>query len=207
VKDEREKDRNHIIETTFDVPLDFELADEILPAMARDLFQENGGEYSPKPEMQTAEFNLSPGMQLMTVKTHPDLAPIFKIQGVNLRRIKCKKTEGGTWMLQVTASWQMGAAKEATAMIQALKEVVYLTFEKQQENLLDDADAPAGGGKDVKVGKGGNVESITDAKKKKRKARRSPEEEGMAQEEAGAAAAASEVADPAAGAADDVTKH
>lgn len=38
VKDERQQDRNHLVEVGFEVALTYDMADEILPAMARDLF-------------------------------------------------------------------------------------------------------------------------------------------------------------------------
>src|SRR5688572_16744166 len=88
VKDEREKDRNHLIETSFEVNLTHDLADQILPAMARDLFQQVKGEWAPKPEMDNAGFTLGMEIQVMTVREHPDLDPLFKTEGVNIRKVQ-----------------------------------------------------------------------------------------------------------------------
>lgn len=193
VKDEREKDRNHLIETTFEVPLTHDLADEVLPAMARDLFQEVGGEWTPKPEMQDASFNIPVPGQILTVKPHPDLDALFKVTGVALRKIRAKKAEGNTWLLLFTATWTLGTDTEATAIIRSLKSGVYLTFEAQQPNMLDPGQAPEDG-TTAQVDGGGNVTSITDGKKKRAGGRkkRDPEGEAKAQAEAGAAAAAAD---------------
>lgn len=186
VKDEREKDRNHLIEITLEVPLTHELADEILPAMARDLFQEVGSEWTPKPEIQDAAFNLSPETQLLTVRTHPDIEPVVRVSGVALRKIKAKKTDANSWVLQVTASWQLGVDTEATALIRALKSGVYVTFEVQQPTMLDPGQAPDNGQDATVDGQTGNVTKITDRKGKKGR-KRSPEAEAEAQAEHGQA--------------------
>lgn len=135
LKDEREQDRNHLVEVAFEVPLDHDLADEILPAMAKDLFIVVAGELKPKPEMQEAVFNLNPHPQLMVIKTHPDMPEDARIAGTTLRRIKAVKIEGGTWALNFTATWSLGDPKEAILMIQRLKLGVYLTLEEQQPAL------------------------------------------------------------------------
>jgi hypothetical protein len=184
VKDEREQDRNHLIESTFTIPLTHELADEILPAMARDLFQEVGGDWVPKPEMTEAVFGLAPDLQLMTVRQHPDLDPVFTVAGVTVRKIRAKKTEANTWDLQFTVTWQLGSDTEAISMIRALKSGVYLTFEVQQPTLVEepvaitDEDEPTAPSK---------VANITDGKKKRGRRKKNPEAEK--QEQAAHAAA------------------
>lgn len=135
VKDEREQDRNHLIEVTFELPLTYELADEILPAMARDLFIEVKGARQPRPEIQQAIFNVSPATQVMDVKIHPELPADAHIEGVNLRRIAAHKAEAGTWLLRFIATWQLAHVNEAILMIQRLKQGVYLSFQEQQPQL------------------------------------------------------------------------
>ncbi len=189
VKDEREKDRNHLVEVSFELPLSFDLADEISPAIARDLFDTVKGEHVPKPEISTLGMNISPETQLMTIRTHPELDPDVKIAGVNLRKIVAKKVEAGAWALTFTATWTLGDPKEAITMIQRLKQGVYLTF-AAQEPRLDLQDQPANAvdgevvGRDAKVDQGGNVTSITAAKGKgRRKGKRTPEAEAADQED------------------------
>lgn len=132
VKDEREQDRNHLVEVDFELPLTYDLADEIQPAMARDLFVDVAGEWQPKAEMSLAQFALAPAPQLMTIRTHPDLNPETKIGQVTLRKIQAKKAEAGSWLLKFTATWTMGEPKEVIVMIQRLKLGVYLTLQEQQ---------------------------------------------------------------------------
>lgn len=140
VKDEREQDRNHLVEVSLELPLTFELADEILPAMARDLFQEGPNGWDPKAEMRESIFNLDPALQIMELRTHPELPADCRIAGVGLRKIKATKSEGGTWILKFTATWTLADPKEAILMIQRLKQGVYLSFEQQEPGLpLDDA--------------------------------------------------------------------
>lgn len=166
VKDEREKDRNHLIEITLEVPLTHELADEILPAMARDLFQEIAGDWVPKPEMQAAEFNLAPEIQILAVRMHPETEPMFRVLGVSLRKTKAKKTDANTWVLVFTATWQLGADTEATTIIRALKSGVYVTFEVQEPNLLPDPGQAPDEGATATVDKGGNVQNINTGRKR-----------------------------------------
>jgi hypothetical protein len=181
VKDEREKDRNHLIETTFEVPLTHDLADEILPAMARDLFQDVGGDWTPKPELSQAGFNLAPAQQLMTVRNHPDLDAVFQTAGVSLRKITAKKGEANVWILSFTATWQLGGDNEAMTMIRALKSGVYLTFEAQQPTLMDVGQAPENE-QVARVAADGVVTDITERKKRGRPRKRSVDAEAAAQQ-------------------------
>jgi hypothetical protein len=166
VKDERERDRNHIIEATFGVLLTHDLADEIMPQMARDLFQQVKGDWIPKPEMTGAEFALQPKTQILTIRQHPEMEAVFRVQGVTLRRISVYKAEGGQWMLQFTASWVLGVDVEAVALIRGLKTAVYLTLEEQQPDMLDPGQAPDAG-TTATVDQSGNVESIRSGRRKR----------------------------------------
>ncbi len=135
VKDERQQDRNHVVEVGFEVALTYDMADEILPAMARDLFLSVKGEMHPRPEMTEAVFALSPPAQVMECRQHPDLAPDVRVEGVTLRKIKAIKAEGGAWALRFLANWTLGRPEEVTLMIQRLKLGVYLSFQEQQPAL------------------------------------------------------------------------
>ncbi len=135
VKDERQQDRNHLVEVGFEVALTYDMADEILPAMARDLYLSVKGEMHPRPEMTEATFALSPPQQIMECRNHPDLAPEVRVEGVTLRKIKAVKSDGGTWALRFLANWTLGRPEEVTLMIQRLKLGVYLSFQEQQPAL------------------------------------------------------------------------
>ena len=166
VKDEREQDRNHLIEATFELPLTYDLADEIQPAMARDLFQDVRGEWSPKPEMSLAQFALAPAPQLLVLRNHPDLDPEVRINQVFLRRIQAKKSEAGSWLLTFTATWTLGDLKEAIVMIQRLKLGAYLTLVEQQPKLDMNVDADqVVDGQVVTTDGQGNVTSLTKRKR------------------------------------------
>lgn len=168
VKDAREKDRNHQVEIDLEVPLTYRLADEILPAMARDLFEEVNGEWHPKPELDEASFNLSPDTQLVEIREHPELDPIVRIVGVTIRRITAYKGEANALLLGFTATWTLkDYEKEAVAMIRRLKTGVYMTCEAQQINMLDTSVPASQQGTDVSVEKGGTVTSIRSRGRKK----------------------------------------
>ena len=146
VKDEREKDRNHVVEVEWEAPLTFDLADEISPALARDLFDSDGTDMVPKREIQELAPILSVGRQIMTVRPHPDLEPLGKLAGVELRKIWITKSEAGTWLV----SWlTMFPFEERTVigLIKHLKLGVYLTFEAEAPALDFDGKA-AGAGPD-----------------------------------------------------------
>lgn len=140
VKDEREQDRNHLIEVRFECPLTPELAEDIEPALVRDLFVDG----EPKAELTQVVLALAPGTQVMTVRHHPDLDPIAKTQGVQIRKIRAAKSEAGTWMLGWTVMFQFDQDM-VIGLIKALKQGVYLTYELQEPPLNFDAPADAAG--------------------------------------------------------------
>ncbi len=180
VKDEREQDKNHLVEVTFEVPLTFELIEEISPAVARDLFDTIRGEHVARPELNDAGLNLSPEPQLMLIKNHPELDPEVRIAGVGLRKIRAKKGEGDTWLLAFTATWTLGDSKEATVMISRLKQGVYLSLTPQAPKLdLQDA-APGDQQALANVDGTGTVTSIKRGRGRPRKT--TPEQEAAAQE-------------------------
>lgn len=161
VKDEREQDKNHLVEATFEVPLTFDMMDEISPAIARDLFEGTKDGHIARPELNGADLNLAPEVQIVQLKNHPELEPDVKIAGVTLRRIKARKAEAGTWLLLFTATWTLGDPREVVVMIQRLKQGVYLTFNQQEPKLDLQGDATAEAGSTAEVDRGGNVTSIT----------------------------------------------
>lgn len=159
VKDPREKDRNHLVEVDFEVPLTHTLADELMPAMARDLFEEVNGEWMARPEILEASFDISPEIQIIEVREHPQLDPLVRVPGVSIRKIATYKGEANAVLLAFTATWTLGDyEREAVAMIKRLKVGVYLTCEQQQPALIDTS--VPGQGSDITVGDGGVVEKV-----------------------------------------------
>lgn len=175
VKDERQQDRNHLMEVGFEVSLTYDMADQILPAMARDLYLSVKGDMQPRPEMTEAVFALTPPEQVMECREHPDLQPEVRVEGVSLKKIKAVKGSGGSWALRFTATWTLGRSEEVALMIRRLKLGVYLSFQEMQPALpVQPIDADA-------------VETDAVARdepkdgKKKRRGRKNPEGEAQAQ--------------------------
>ena len=180
-KDERENDANHLVETEFEMMLTHALADEILPAMARDLFQEVSGEWMARPEFKDATFVLTPGKQNVTVAVSPGHDPV-KILGCTIRNIRAQKTDAGTWALLFKCTWQFTVDAEAILMIRNLRKGLYLTMEAQQPSILDGATAE----KEDQP----KLSNIADRPRRQRKPRGTPEGEAAAQGTEGAARAA-----------------
>lgn len=144
VKDEREKDRNHLVEVEWEAPLTFDLADELNPAVARDLFDEEAGDMVPKRELGGIDPILTLGRQIMTVRPHPDLEPLGRLTGVEIRKVRITKADAGTWLI----TWlTMFPFEERTVigLIKHLKLGVYLTFEQESPALPFDGKAAAAG--------------------------------------------------------------
>lgn len=144
VKDEREKDRNHVVEVEWEAPLTFDLADEISPALARDLFDQEAGDMVPKREIQELAPVLAVGRQVMTVRPHPDLDPLGKLAGVELRKIWITKSEAGTWLVSFLTMFPF-EERTVIGLIKHLKLGVYLTFEAESPALPFDGKAAAAG--------------------------------------------------------------
>jgi hypothetical protein len=145
VKDEREQDRNHLVEIEFEAPLTFDLAADLSPALARDLYDADGGEMVPKQEIADLSPCLNLGRQIMTVRPHPDLDPLGRLPGVEIRRLRVSKADAGTW----TLTWlTMFPFEERTVigLIRHLKLGVYLTFELEAPALdFEGTDGKAAG--------------------------------------------------------------
>ncbi len=170
VKDARQKDRNHLAEVDFEVPLTHELADEIMPAMARDIFEKVGAEYIPRPEILEAAFDLNPDSQILELREHPEMDPFVRIHGVTIRKVFTYKGEGQAVLLGFTATWNLGDyERELVQIVKRLKSGVYLSAEPAQMT-LDTSVPPDQQGSEVKTDGQGNVESITRGRRKGRKA-------------------------------------
>lgn len=144
MKDEREKDRNHVVEVEWEAPLTFDLADEISPALARDLFDAEAGEMVAKREIQELAPVLAVGRQIMTVKPHPDLEPLGRLSGVELRKIWITKSDAGTWLISFLTMFTF-EERTVIGLIKHLKLGVYLTFEPEAPALDFDGKAAAAG--------------------------------------------------------------
>lgn len=180
VKDERQQDRNHLVEVGFEVAMTYDMADEILPAMARDLYLSVKGDMQPRPEMTEATFALAPPQQVMECRNHPDLNAEVRIEGVSLRKIKAVKSDGGTWALRFLANWTLGRPEEVTLMIQRLKLGVYLSFQEMQPALPVDVVDTTAVAEDAAT-----RDEPKDDGKRKRRGRKNPEGEKAKQIEEG----------------------
>lgn len=144
MKDEREKDRNHIVEVEWEAPLTFDLADEMSPALARDLFDQEGADMVPKREMSEVAPVLAVGRQIMTVRPHPDLEPLGRLAGVEVRKIWVTKSDAGTWLVSFLTCFPF-EERTVIGLIKHLKLGVYLTFEQESPALPFDGKAAAAG--------------------------------------------------------------
>jgi hypothetical protein len=191
VKDEREHDRNHLVEVGFEIPLTFDLAHEIMPAMARDLFISVKGSMEPRPEMQEAIFTLTPPQQVFEARNHPEMDPEVSVEGVTLRKIKAVKN-GTTWVLRFVANWTLGRPEEVTVMIQRLKLGLYLSFREQQPTLKPVAVDATIEGEQPPAGEQQPALALVPKKRGRPKKQRAPEADRAAQVEEGRRLAAGE---------------
>lgn len=134
VKDEREQDRNYVVEVEFEAPLTYELAEDLNPAVARDLFDQEGADAVAKRELSEVRIGIPVGRQIMTVRQHPELEPIGRLAGVEIRRILASKSKAGTWLLSWVIMFGMDDLM-VIALIRLQKVGVYLTFEVQEPAL------------------------------------------------------------------------
>lgn len=144
VKDEREKDPNHLVEVEWEAPLTYDLADEISPPLALDLFDNDGGDFVPKREISGLDPVLTVGRQVMTVRSHPDVNPLGRLTGVEMRRIRFRKSEAGTWIVSFLTSFPF-EERTVIGLIKHLTMGLYLTFELESPALDFDAKAAAAG--------------------------------------------------------------
>lgn len=135
VKDAREKDKDHLIEAKFEVPLDHDLAQDIMPAMATDLFNKVKGGWQAKPEVDELAFNMNPDLQILELREHPELPAVVRIAGVSIRKVVAYKGEADALFLGFTTTWTLGDEQEPIAIIKRLKTGVYMTSTAQQPTL------------------------------------------------------------------------
>lgn len=138
----------------------FDLADELSPALARDLFDADGADMMPKRELAEIHPILDIGRQIMTVRPHPDLDPLGRLAGVELRKVRISKSDAGTWMVSWLAMFPF-EERTVIGLIKHLKLGVYLTFELEAPALPFDGKAAAAGPDDESDLPADNVTPIT----------------------------------------------
>lgn len=169
IKDERENDRNLLVEFKFDTPLDADLADEVCPKWVGDLFNETPDGFTPKAEMSAVNLTLAPGRQVVTLRQNPDLDPFAEATGVSIKHVKAKKASKlEQWVL----SWTMTFSLQDDLMLGLLKMIrngVYMTCDlmdpklfpattAQQDDPGADGEKPKRkGGRPRKVKRGGDM--------------------------------------------------
>lgn len=194
-KDERQKDTNHIVEFTFEVPLTRDLAEEILPALAGDLFDGDG---HPKAEINNAGLIIpNLGQQMLVVRDHPELEAMATVRSVNIRNVQAKKAEDGkALVLSFQAGWVLGDDGPIMLLIRRIKKgTVYLQMEPEQTKLELPAEEAAEQPAKAARGRGGKVTDIETGKKRgRKKAGKQPTPEAVAkdQQQAGADAVKAE---------------
>lgn len=160
-KNSREKDPTKIVEITFEAPLDRELAIDVVPEMADDLFTSRG---KPKVDMADVGYNVKPGQYLMAARLSP-AGRQQKLSGCTIRNVNAYKASGdanGAWLLGFTVAFILLTPEEVLPFIKHLRQAVFLTFEEQEPTMdLQDGD-DAGGGAEAKVNRRGEVESISE---------------------------------------------
>lgn len=162
-KNRREKDPTKVAEITFEAPLDHDLARDVVPEMADDLFTSRG---KPKVDMVEASYAVKPAQYLMAARLTP-AGRQQKISGVTIRNVVAYKASGDAnqgWMLGFTVSFILLTPEEILPFLKHLKASVFLTFEEQEPTMeLEGGDE--GEGSEATVNKRGEVERIASRKK------------------------------------------
>jgi hypothetical protein len=138
IKDAREQDPTHLIDISMETPFTPTLAEDISPKIMRDVFDEvhdSDDGWSPKPEMTQVNLNLSPGAQILTIRAHPELEPVARVEGVLLRHVKIRKqAKADVWMLSWVNTFNLDPEVVA-GLMRYIKVGVFVTYEKQQGDL------------------------------------------------------------------------
>lgn len=162
-KGSREGDSTTIAEVTFEVPLTWGLANDVLEGMAEDLFS---SPKKPKLDMTDASFRLPAMAYLFTVRP-TEKGRAQKISGCTLRSVGAYKAGGkpeNDWLLRFTVAFLMLSAEEMAPFLKGLFGSLYVTFEEQEPAM--DFEPPAEGeGTEARVNRRGEVEQISDRKK------------------------------------------
>lgn len=142
IKDAREQDPTHLIDISMETPFTPDLAEDVSPKIKRDVFDEvrsSDEGWSPKPEMTQVNLNLSPGPQILTIRAHPDLEPVARVEAVLLRHVKVRKqAKADVWMLSWVNTFTLDPEVVA-GLMRYIKVGVFVTYEKQQGELAFEA--------------------------------------------------------------------
>lgn len=162
-KNKREADSTRIAEITVAMAMDYDLAKDVLPEMASDLFISRA---KPKTDLREAVFNIPSKTYLMTVR-ETAAARQQKIPGCTIRAVVAYKADvsrDSDWLLGFTVAFIMLSPDEMTGFLKRLFSTMYFTFEEQEPAIEFDGGEDEQGA-ETKVNKRGEVESIADRKK------------------------------------------
>lgn len=132
---QKEQDTTHTVEVKFELPLTYDLAEEILPVMARDLFRKVKSEMIPAPEIGEASFLLPMDPMNLELRSHPDLEGEAKIQGVQVKQVWATKATSGGFLLSFVVFFPLSDEAAMILLIRRIKLGVYCTFEVQEPRL------------------------------------------------------------------------
>lgn len=138
-------EHTHVLTASFTLPLTHELAEELGPSVARDLFilaqRNNGPEWLPKPEMTNVRLLIETSAYIVDILPHPE-APLRKkhdrIPGVRIKGIGANKGEtpnGALWNLHFAMTFEVADFNHLVRLAQGLKLTQYLSFEEEQPAL------------------------------------------------------------------------
>lgn len=156
IKDERENDRNLLVEFSFEAPLTADLAEEICPAWVPELFSENGRDWTPRPEFSKVTTSLAPKRQIVTLRANPDLPEFAREIGVGVKNVVVKKAAKlEAWVLSWTMTFPL-TDHLTLGLIQMIRRGVYMTCELMDPKLFPeeaDDDVVEAGADEGGVGK------------------------------------------------------
>jgi len=187
-KDLRQKDPNNLIEFVIRIPIDRELVDEIMPALARDLYEDDG---SMRPEVGGLSPVFTPplSMQTVTAFEHPDLSAFATYSNAQIRDPYISRgADGESFVLTFKVGWIFKGVKAELALISKIKRgSLYLSMAPEQGDLLaDERKTETGEPAAAKTG----PKAVE--KPKTRRGRKQPEAEAQQQIQEGQARAAND---------------
>jgi hypothetical protein len=137
----KEQNTSQQVEVTMETPLTRDLADSILPAMARDLYRKVKDEYVATPELGEVSFLLPLDPMIVDLRNHPDLPVEAKLEAVQIKQIWAKKADSGSWDLSFVMFFGFGDPAPIIMLIQRLKQGAYVTCTVMEPKLPMDGDA------------------------------------------------------------------
>jgi hypothetical protein len=146
-KDKRQEEKSFLFDVTMECPLTPELADDLGgQGLVAKLWDRVRGAYQPTKLLDKSSIPIRQKRQVVTLTASPEaeVKPFAKIEGVAIKKIRARKIEGESWLLQ----WQcvLGWDKNvADRLVYVLGEGIYATFEEQQGNFIDDEEKPKRG--------------------------------------------------------------